>query len=131
MAMSNVIRLNEHAPTQNWLSMSNQGTDLFLELLILAGESVEKTPSQKNLLSFLSVQRDINNIAPGTAGFDIEEMPWNESSLFEDANFLIEVAEIAKQPNTWKKVGFKPDEVIISSWLNLFEKMIKEMKETV
>ena len=32
--MSNTIRLNESAPINKWLTMSNQGTDCFFELLL-------------------------------------------------------------------------------------------------
>ena len=33
--MGNIIRLNGNAPKEKWLSISNQGTDMFLELLRL------------------------------------------------------------------------------------------------
>jgi hypothetical protein len=73
--MSNIIRLNELAPNSEWIVMSNQGTDCFLDLLITAADTFEKTEHQEKLLSFLKDQKDINDIAPGTAGFDITEMP--------------------------------------------------------
>ena len=37
--MSNIIRLSETAPEGEWLSMSNQGTDCFLDLLICAADA--------------------------------------------------------------------------------------------
>ena len=41
--MSNIIRLNETAPNDEWIIMSNQGTDCFLDLLIIASDNFEKT----------------------------------------------------------------------------------------
>ena len=88
--MSNIIRLNELAPNSEWIVMSNQGTDCFLDLLITAADTFEKTEHQEKLLSFLKDQKDINDVAPGTAGFDITEMPWRDETLADDAGFLFE-----------------------------------------
>lgn len=55
--MSNIIRLNEKAPDDEWIVMSNQGTDCFLDLLITAAVDFEKTEQQKNLISFLKNQK--------------------------------------------------------------------------
>ena len=77
--MSNIIRLNEKAPDDEWIVMSNQGTDCFLDFLITAAVDFEKTEQQKNLISFLKNQKDINAVAreqlaliwmncPGTPG---------------------------------------------------------------
>ena len=66
--MSNIIRLNEKAPNNEWIVMSNQGRDCFLVFLITAADVFEKTEHQKILISFLKDQKDINDIAPGTAG---------------------------------------------------------------
>ena len=71
--MSNIIRLNKAAPNDEWIVMSNQGTDCFLDLLIAAADDFEKTEQQKELISFLKDQKDINTAAPGTAGFDLDE----------------------------------------------------------
>ena len=67
--------------------MSNQGMDCFLDLLITAADV-----HQKKLISFLKDQKGINDIAPGTAGFDLDEMPWYAGTLKDDAEFLLRVA---------------------------------------
>jgi hypothetical protein len=38
--MGNIIRLNAEVPHEKWLSMSNQGTDGFLELLLDKREDI-------------------------------------------------------------------------------------------
>ena len=124
--MGNIIRINAESPHEKWLSMSNQGTDGFLELLLLASEEISLTPSQEKLVEFLHDQKVINDIAPGTAGFDIADMPWTKSFLFEDISFLVEVAEISEEAKVMKKAGFEPENEIIRSWLEVFRDMLKE-----
>ena len=104
--------------------MSNQGTDCFLELLLLAASALEQTPAQRGLIAFLADQREINRIAPGTAGFDVEEMPWESDSRLEDAAFLLRVAETAKSRSGGEKLGYTPEEQIVFPWLDRFAEMI-------
>ena len=106
--------------------MSNQGTDLFLELLIRSSEFFEKTSSQAALIAFLQEQAEINDIAPGTAGFDIEEMPWNEEILSEDVAFLVDVIAKAKEPMTWEKLGIGVNSKIMIPWLDRFEALVNK-----
>ena len=122
--MSNTIRRNDEEPLDQWLTMSNQGTDCFLELLLLAASALEQTPAQRGLIAFLADQREINRIAPGTAGFDVEEMPWESDSRLEDAAFLTRVIEAAKNPSGWSKLGYVPVESIVFPWLDRFAEMI-------
>ena len=56
--MGNIIRLNGNAPKEKWLSISNQGTDMFLELLLNAAEPLDKTPSQQALIGFLADRKE-------------------------------------------------------------------------
>lgn len=123
--MSNTIRQNDEAPPDQWLTMSNQGTDCFLELLLLAASTLEQTPVQQLLIGFLADQREVNRIAPGTAGFDVEEMPWEKASIRADAAFLLRVAETAKRRSGWEKLGYTPEEQIVFPWLDRFAEMIR------
>jgi hypothetical protein len=106
--------------------MSNQGTDCFLELLLLAASALEQTPAQRGLTAFLENQREVNRIAPGTADFDVEEMPWEKASIREDALFLLRVAEAAKRRSGWEKLGYMPEEQIAFPWLDRFAEMVRE-----
>jgi hypothetical protein len=69
--------------------MSNQGTDCFLALLIIAADGFETTEQQEELISFLKDRKAINMIAPGTAGFDLDEMPWQDETWKDDTDFLL------------------------------------------
>ncbi len=125
--MSNTIRRDGEAPRDQWLTMSNQGTDCFLELLLLAASALEQTPAQRGLTAFLENQREVNRIAPGTADFDVEEMPWEKASIREDALFLLRVAEAAKCRSGWEKLGYMPEEQIAFPWLDRFAEMVREL----
>ena len=122
--MSNIIRLNKTASNDEWIVMSNQGTDCFLDLLIIAADAFEKTESQEKLILFLKDQKEINKIAPGTAGFDLDEMPWNKDTLSEDVVFMMKVIENAKTAETAVKLDCRPDLRIVSPWLDQFSLMI-------
>ena len=125
--MSNIIRLNETAPNEEWIVMSNQGTDCFLYLLITAADDIEKTEQQKELISFLKDHKDINAVAPGTAGFDLDEMAWQESTLKEDVEFLIRVTEGAQEERTFRKLPYEVNTSIVLPWLARFALLIGQM----
>jgi hypothetical protein len=126
--MSNIIRLNELAPNSEWIVMSNQGTDCFLDLLITAADTFEKTEHQEKLLSFLKDQKDINDIAPGTAGFDITEMPWRDETLADDAGFLLLVIAEAQNENVLTKLPYDADRDIVIPWIKQFAGLVEHMK---
>ena len=123
-SMSNIIRFSETSPESERIVMSNQGTDCFLELLIGAADGLNKTENQEKLISFLRDRKAINDISPGTASFDIAEMPWEKETLSEDAAFMMETAGKAKTEGSAGKPGFRPDMRIVSPWLDRFSSMI-------
>ena len=130
--MSNIIRFNETTPNDEWIVMSNQGTDCFLDLLIIAADSFEKTEHQKELISFLKDQKDINDIAPGTAGFDLDEMPWYAETLNDDAEFLLCVTAEAQNERSFRKLPYEMAADIVIPWLKQFAGLVEHMKsETV
>ncbi len=126
--MSNIIRQNETAPNNEWIVMSNQGMNCFLDLLITAADIFEKTEHQKKLISFLKDQKDINDIAPGTAGFDLDDMPWYAGTLKDDAEFLLQVAAEAQNERTLRKLPYDVVTDIVFPWLKQFMGFVKHMK---
>ena len=122
--MSNIISFNKGAFGKESISMSNQGTDCFLDLLIIASDFFEKSRNQEELISFLKEQKDINNISPGTASFDIDEMPWSKETLSKDVLFMLEVIKKAKSVDVLNKLDYRPDIEIVFPWLDQFSMMI-------
>ena len=127
--MSNIIRLNETAPNDKWIIMSNQGTDCFLDLLITAADAFEKTAQQEDLISFLKDRKDINDIAPGTAGFDLDEMPWQDETLKNDAKFLLRVTEKAQSESTIRMLPYEVNTDIVLPWLKQFIVLVEQYEK--
>ena len=107
--MSNIIRLNETAPNSEWIVMSNQGTDSFLDLLITAADIFEKTEHQE-------------------AGFDITEMPWGDETLVDDAEFLLRVSAEAQNESVLTKLPYDADRDIVIPWVKQFAGLVEHMK---
>ena len=126
--MSNIIRVLKSSPKSEWLLMSNQGTDCFLELLLCAADDFEKTERQEKLISFLENQRSVNDIAPGTAGFDLADMPWNEDSLSEDIGFLLKIVEAAHMKSVIARLPYEINKELVLPWLEQFGSIIEQMK---
>lgn len=125
--MSNILRLNETAPKDQWIVLSNQGTDCFLELLILAADALHQTEHQEEMVSFLKDQKDINAVAPGTAGFDLDEMPWEEGTLKEELDFLLRVIVGAESESVFGELPYEANRDVVLPWLKQFEQLIRQM----
>ena len=122
--MSNIIGFSKAAFGNEKISMSNQGTDCFLELLEMAAAEEEMTDSQRTLIGFLKDRREENLAAPGTASFDVDEMPWDKDTLSEDIVFMMQIIKKAKTVETAEKLDYRPDLRIVYPWLNQFSMMI-------
>lgn len=122
--MSNIIGFSKAAFGNEKISMSNQGTDCFLELLEMAAAEEEMTDSQRKLIGFLKDRREENLAAPGTASFDVDEMPWEKDTLSEDIVFMMQIIKKAKTVETAEKLDYRPDLRIVYPWLNQFSMMI-------
>ena len=122
--MSNIIGFSKAVFGKERISMSNQGTDCFLELLELAAAENNMTRNQRKLIVFLKERREKNLSAPGTASFDVDEMPWSKDTLSEDVVFMMKVIEKAKTVEVAGKLDYRPDLRIVSPWLDQFSSMI-------
>ena len=122
--MSNSIGFSKAVFGKARISMSNQGTDCFLELLELAAAENNMTNNQRKLIVFLKERREENLSAPGTASFDVDEMPWSKDTLSEDVVFMMKVIEKAKTVEVTGKLDYRPDLRIVSPWLDQFSSMI-------
>ena len=64
-------------------------------------------------MSFLKDQKDINAVAPGTAGFDLNEMPWEEWTLKEDLGFLLLTAANAEGESAFEGLPYEANSDIV------------------
>ena len=129
--MSNIIRVNESSTKNKRLVMSNQGTDCFLDLLICAADTLELTPNQEELVSFLKNQKEMNSNAPGTAGFDLTELPWHSETMAEDLWFLMRLTEAAKSEEVLKRLPYEANRKIVLPWLGRFAEIMNRFLQAL
>lgn len=122
--MSNIIRVNSPSTENERLVMSNQGTDCFLDLLICAADTLDLTPNQEELVSFLKNQKEMNSNAPGTAGFDLTELPWHRETIAEDLWFLMRLTEEAESEEVLNRLPYEVNREIVFPWLKRFAEMV-------
>ena len=129
--MSNIIRVNESSTKNKRLVMSNQGTDCFLDLLICAADTLDLTPNQEELVSFLKNQKEMNSNAPGTAGFDLTELPWHSETMAEDLWFLMRLTEAAKSEEVLKRLPYEANRKIVLPWLGRFAEIMNRFLQAL
>ena len=76
----------------------------------------------------LKEQLKINRIAPGTAGFDLTEMPWAEESLTDDVRFLVRVTEAAARDEVISRLPYELNREIVLPWVRRFGEMVGRFK---
>jgi hypothetical protein len=84
------------------------------------------TPNQEELVSFLKNQKEMNSIAPGTAGFDLTELPWHSETMAEDLWFLMRLTEAAKSKEVLKRLPYEANRKIVLPWLGRFAEMVNQ-----
>ena len=92
-------------------------------------DDLEKTEHQKELISFLEDQKSINDIASGTANFDIVDMPWDENCLIEDIEFFLQAVEAAQTEAVIARLPYEINQEIVLPWLEQFGSMVEQMKQ--
>lgn len=107
------------------MKMSNGGTDVFINILALSGSELAKTDSEKRMIVYLSEKDQV--VGQGTVGFCITDMPWDKETFSEDKAFMIKVIQGARNRLGWEKLGYQPNEEIISLYLGDFERLINRM----
>ena len=119
--MGNSIRLDGNNPKESF-SMSNGGTDSFLNVLLISGSPLAKTISQKRLLVWLAEKDQI--VSRGNSDFDIINMPWEPDTFDDDKTFLISVINAALEHKNWELLEYSPNNEIIDSHLEQFKTLV-------
>lgn len=124
--MANYISFNDNASSDDdSLKMSNGGTDVLINVLALSGAQLAKTDSEKRLIVYLSERDQITG--RGVVGFCITDMPWDKNTFSGDKEFIIKVIDGARNRLGWEKLGYEPNEEIISRYLDNLEGLINRM----
>ncbi len=86
------------------LYLTNGGTDVFFDVLTLAGCALAESAWESNLVLLFA---DGHRIGRGTAGFDLNELPWTAAWPSEKA-FLLRVLDLAMTRHGWGLLTYDP-----------------------
>jgi hypothetical protein len=98
----------DHAPDAPEVNLSNGGTDVFFDVLTLAGCQLATTAWPQNLvLSFA----DGHRIGRGSSGFDLVDLPWTSDWQQEKA-FFLDVLRLAAGRHGWDRLAYDPPRAV-------------------
>lgn len=100
------------------LALSNGGTDVFFDVLTLAGCAIAETPWECNLVLHFA---DAHRWGRGNADFDLAQLPWTGNWPAETA-FLDRVVALALTRHGWDRLTYDPPYAI--RYLTTFQEMI-------
>ena len=125
--VSNIITCKSLYDTDKDIVMSNRLTDVFINVLVLAGSRLAKTEDQKRLIVWLA-EKDQAADGEGTVGFDISEIPWNSDTFEKDKAFMLKTIRHALNKKHWEKLGYEPNEKLLFPKLEEFAELIEELE---
>ena len=100
------------------LDLTNGGTDVFYDVLTLAGCVIAQTPWQRNLVLRFA---DGHRLGRGCDGFDLAELPWTSDWPAEKA-FLDQLIALALTRHGWDRLNYDPPYAI--QYLTRFREML-------
>jgi hypothetical protein len=127
--MANTIRLHpEDQNVDEWLSMSNGGTDAFLTALVLSGSRLVKNDREKEFVVWLA-EHDQAVVGMGTVGFDISEMPWTVANFEAEKEFIVKCIDGALARIGWETLDYQPNEDFVFKYLSEFKNLILQFQK--
>ena len=108
------------------IRMSNGLTDVFINVLVLSGSALARTPEEKRLIVWLA-EKDQSKVGMGTVDFDICDMPWNGETFEENRAFLLKVIEGAKNKAGWELLDYVTNEELLFPCLDRFAQLISKI----
>ncbi|MEE6257579.1 hypothetical protein [Plantactinospora sonchi] len=100
------------------LTLSNGATDVFFDVLTLAGCAIAETPWQRHLALFCA---DGHRLDRGCAGFDLGELPWTPDWPAEKS-FFLRLIDMAATRHGWDLLRYEPP--YASNYLAAYRRMV-------
>lgn len=124
--MANIFSFRRDDPPEDHISISNIGTDVLLDILVLSASALAETDSQKRLTVWLA-EHD-QKVGSGTVGFCIADMPWDPETFAADKDFMVRVTDAASQRTGWVKLPYWPKADHLLPMLGWFRKCFVRLK---
>ncbi|KIZ15797.1 hypothetical protein [Streptomyces natalensis] len=111
-----------HGGTRS-LSMSNGGTSVFVEVLMLAVTDLAGRPWDYRFATLLTLQ-DQSIMGRGAVGFDLEDIDWGRSrqQQAEAKDFVLRVIDLALRRHRWDELRYDPP--FAQDYLHEFRDMV-------
>jgi len=123
--MANQIKL-ERISASEWLSMSNGGTDVFMDILASTNYHLLVDEHDNKLVKWILNHHEAR-MGDGFSGFDIGKMPWAKDNFYEDRDKLISIINKMKNKANWTGLGYEPNEKILYGFINQFIDLLLKM----
>jgi hypothetical protein len=120
--MANLVT-SKRVPGSAPLSMSNGLTDVFFEVLAIAGTDRATTVWEKCFAYWL-VRGDQARSGRGCVGFDIESMGWTKGDFDAQKRFVVAVIDAARAKSGWDRLAYEPHEAVFKT-LDEFRSMVE------
>ncbi|MFF4605846.1 hypothetical protein ACFY12_24280 [Streptomyces sp. NPDC001339] len=106
------------------LYLSNGGTDVFVDVLMLAVSDLASDTWDYRFAALLTLQ-DQNVMGRGTVGFDLEEIDWgrNLTEQTRAKGFVLRAADLALHRCRWDELGYEPP--FAHGYLRQFKTMVE------
>jgi hypothetical protein len=120
--MANIVT-SKRVPGTTPLSMSNGLTDVFFDVLTLAGRDRATTTWEQQFLYWL-VLHDQSRSGRGCVGFDVEQMGWTRDDFEAQKRFVLAIIDAARAKSGWRELCFTPHDDILTT-LDQFRAMVE------
>ncbi|MFB7215495.1 hypothetical protein [Streptomyces sp. NPDC056255] len=106
------------------LSMSNGGTDAFVDVLVLAVSDLAESVWEYRFATLLTLQ-DQGAVGRGVVGFDLEEIDWGGSAdeRARAKDFILRVIDLALRGHRWDELGHEPP--FAEGYLRQYREMVE------
>jgi hypothetical protein len=101
------------------LRLSNGGTDVFFDVLTLAGCDLAETPWEQHLVLHFA---DGHRLGMGMSSFDLGDLPWTASWAAEKA-FFLKMIDAAAGRRGWDQLLYAPP--YAATWLAAYRTMVE------
>jgi len=112
------------------LELSNGGTKVFVEVLMLAASDLVQEPWDYRFAGLLT-QQDQNVMGRGMVGFELEEIDWghDDAQQTRAKEFVLRVVDLALQRHRWDELGYDPP--FAQRYLQRFKSMVEAFSPTM
>ena len=123
--MANQICLRR-IPASEWLSRSNVGTNVFMDILASTNNHLHGDEHDNKLVQWILNHHE-TRIGNGFSGFDIGKMPWVRDNFYEERDKLISIIKKMKNKANWTDMGYEPNEKTLLGFINQFIDLLLKM----